>query len=122
MADVAIIGVIALGAIVGWRKGFVLPLVALGGALVSIATVYAGPLNGLVPSGNAGLGVGAVALVVGGTLLGGVAGVLVGLIHRVRLLRAFDHVVGLPLGAATAAAGADVAPLGTPALDGLLSP
>jgi hypothetical protein len=122
MADIVIIGAIALGAIVGWRKGFVLPLIALGGALTSIAALYAGPLNGLVPSGNAGLGLGAIALVVGGTLLGGVAGVLVGLIHRVRLLRAFDHVVGLPLGAATAAAGVYVALLGTLALDGWLSP
>ena len=57
MADVVIIGAIALGAIVGWRKGFVLPLISLGGALLSIATLYAGPLNGMVPSGNAGLGV-----------------------------------------------------------------
>jgi colicin V production protein len=122
MADLVIIGAIALGAVVGWRKGFVLPLVAIGGALLSIATLYAGPLNGLVPSGNAGLGVGAIALVVGGTLLGGVAGVLVGLIHRVRLLRAFDHVVGMPLGAATAAVGVYVALIGTLALDGWLSP
>jgi hypothetical protein len=122
MADVVILGAIALGAVVGWRKGFVLPLVALGGALLSIASLYAGPLNGMVPSGNAGLGVGAIALVVGGTLLGGIAGVLVGLIHRVSFLRAFDHVVGLPLGGATAAVGVYVALLGTLALDGWLSP
>jgi hypothetical protein len=122
MADVVIIGAFALGAIVGWRKGFVLPLIALGGALLSIASLYAGPLNGLVPSGSAGLGAGAIALVVGGTLLGGVAGVLVGLIHRVRPLRTFDHVVGLPLGAATAAVGVYVALLGTLALDGWLAP
>jgi hypothetical protein len=122
MADVVIIGAIALGAIVGWRKGFVLPLISLGGALLSIATLYAGPLNGMVPSGNAGLGVGAIALVIGGTILGGVAGVLVGLLHRVAMLRAFDHVVGLPLGAATAAVGLYVALLGTLALDGWLSP
>jgi hypothetical protein len=46
----------------------------------------------------------------------------VGLIHRVRLLGAFDHVVGLPLGAGTAAVGVYVALLGTLALDGWLSP
>lgn len=122
MADIVIIGAIALGAITGWRKGFVLPLIALGGALLSIAALYAGPLNGIVPSGTAGLGLGAVALFIGGTILGRVGSVLVGLIYRVPILRAFDRTVGLPLGAATATVGVYVAILGTLALDGWLSP
>jgi hypothetical protein len=122
MADLVIIGAIALGAIAGWRKGFVLPLIALGGALLSIASLYAGPLNGVVPSGAAGLGLGVVALFIGGTVLGRIGAVLVGLVHRVTALRRLDQVVGIPLGAATAAVGVYVAILGTLALDGWLSP
>lgn len=122
MADVVIIGAVALGALAGWRKGFVLPLIALGGALFSIASLYAGPLNGIVPSGTAGLGLGAVALFIGGTVLGRIGGVLVGLVHRFSLLRRIDQLAGIPLGAATAAVGVYVAVLGTLALDGWLSP
>lgn len=122
MVDIVIIGAVALGAIVGWRKGFVLPLIAVGGALLSIASLYAGPLNGIVPSGAAGLGLGVVALFIGGTVLGRVGGVLVRLVYRVPALRRFDQLVGIPLGAATAAVGVYVAVLGTLALDGWLSP
>jgi hypothetical protein len=122
MADLVIIGAIALGAIAGWRKGFVLPLIALGGALLSIASLYAGPLNGVVPSGAVGLGLGAVALFIGGTILGRIGAVLVGLLYRVTALRRLDQLVGIPLGAATAAVGVYVAILGTLALDGWLSP
>lgn len=122
MADLVIIGAVLFGAIAGWRKGFVLPLIALGGALLSIATLYAGPLNGIVPSGTAGLGLGAAALFVGGAVLGRVGGVLVGLVYRVPLLRRFDQVVGIPLGAVTATVGVYVAVLGVLALDGWLSP
>ena len=122
MADLVIIGAIALGAIAGWRKGFVLPLIALGGALFSIASLYAGPLNGLVPAGTAGLGLGAVALFIGGMLLGRVGGVLVGLVYKVPALRRLDQVVGIPLGAVTASVGVYVAVLGVLAVDGWLSP
>ena len=117
-----IVGAIALGALAGWRKGFVLPLIALGGALLSIASLYAGPLNGIVPAGMAGLGLGAVALFIGGTVLGRIGGVLVGLVYRFGLLRRFDQLAGIPLGAATAAVGVYVAILGTLALDGWLAP
>jgi hypothetical protein len=122
MADLVIIGAIALGAIAGWRKGFVLPLIALGGALFSIASLYAGPLNGIVPTGTAGLGLGAVALFIGGMLLGRVGGVLVGLVYKVPALRRVDQVVGIPLGAVTASVAVYVALLGTLAVDGWLSP
>jgi len=122
MADLVIVGAIALGAIAGWRKGFVLPLIALGGALLSIASLYAGPLNGIVPSGAAGLGLGVVALFIGGTVLGRLGAVLVGLIHRVSIFRAFDRVAGIPLGAATAAVAVYVALLGTLTVDAWLSP
>ena len=122
MADLVIIAAVAFGAIAGWRKGFVLPLIALGGALLSIASLYAGPLNGIVPAGTAGLGLGAVALFVGGMLLGRVGGVLVGLVYKVPALRRLDQLVGIPLGGATAVVGVYVAVLGTLALDSWLSP
>lgn len=122
MADLVIIGAVLFGALAGWRKGFVLPLIALGGALLSIAALYAGPLNGIVPSGTAGLGLGAAALFIGGAVLGRVGGVLVGLVYRFQLLRRIDKVVGIPLGAATATVAVYVALLGTLALDGWLSP
>jgi colicin V production protein len=122
MADLVIIGAILFGALAGWRKGFVLPLIALGGALLSIVALYAGPLNGIVPSGTAGLGLGAAALFVGGAVLGRVGGVLVGLVYRFQVLRRIDKVVGIPLGAVTATVAVYVAILGTLALDGWLSP
>lgn len=122
MADLVIIGAVAFGALAGWRKGFVLPLIALGGALLSIASLYAGPLNGIVPSGAAGLGLGVVALFVGGAVLGRVGGVLVDLVYRVQVLRRIDKVVGIPLGAVTATVAVYVALLGTLAVDGWLSP
>jgi len=122
MADVVIIGAVLFGALAGWRKGFVLPLIALGGALLSIAALYAGPLNGIVPSGTAGLGLGAAALFFGGAVLGRVGGVLVGLVYRSQILRRIDKVVGIPLGAVTATVAVYVAILGTLAVDGWLSP
>ncbi len=122
MADIVIIGAVLFGALAGWRKGFVLPLVVLGGALLSIASLYAGPLNGIVPTGTAGLGLGAAALFVGGAVLGRVGGALVGLVYRVPILRKFDQVVGIPLGAVTATVGVYVAVLGVLVLDGWLSP
>lgn len=122
MADILVIGVIALGAIAGWHWGFVRPLIVIGGALVSIALLYAGPLNGVVPSGILGLGLGVAAFFIGGTILGGIGGVLVGLLHRVRVLRRFDRLVGIPLGAATATVAVYVALLGTLTLDAWLSP
>ena len=122
MADIVIVGALVFGAIAGWRKGFVLPLIALGGAVLSIAALYAGPLNGIVPSGTAGLGVGAVALFLGGTILGRVGAVLVGLVYKVAVLRRVDQIVGIPLGTAMAAVAVYVAVLGTLALDGWLSP
>lgn len=122
MADLVILGAVLFGALAGWRKGFVLPLIALGGALLSIAALYAGPLNGIVPSGTAGLGLGAAALFIGGAVLGRVGGVLVGLVYRFQILRRIDKVVGIPLGATTATVAVYVAILGTLALDGWLSP
>src|SRR5437867_11265536 len=117
MVDIAIVAFVLVGAIVGFRKGFVVPLAAAGGALLTLAVLYAGPLTGALPTGTAGLGVGAVALFVGGTLFTTVASFVVGIVHRVGILKRFDKVLGIPLGMATAAVTLYVAVLATPVLD-----
>ena len=122
MADIAIVAFILLGALVGFGKGFVVPLAAAGGAVLTLAVLYAGPLTGALPTGTAGLGVGAIALFVGGTLFTTVATFLVGIVHRVGILKRFDKVLGIPLGMATAAVTLYVAVLATLVLDGWLDP
>jgi hypothetical protein len=120
--DLAIVAFILLGALIGFRKGFVVPLVAAGGALVTFGALYAGPLTGALPSGTAGLGLGAIALFVGGTLFTTVATFVVGIIHRIGILKRFDKVLGVPLGIATAAVTLYVAVVATLVLDGWLDP
>jgi hypothetical protein len=120
--DLAIVAFILLGAIVGFGKGFVVPLAAAGGALLTLAALYAGPFTGVLPSGTAGLGLGAIALFVGGTLFTTVATFVVGIVHRVGFLRRFDKVLGIPLGMVTAAVTLYVAVLATLVLDGWLDP
>ena len=122
MLDIAIVAFIVLGAIVGFGKGFVVPLAAAGGAVLTLGVLYAGPLTGSLPTGTAGLGLGAIALFVGGTLFATVATFLVGIVHRVGILRRFDKVLGIPLGMATAAVALYVAVLATLVLDGWLDP
>jgi hypothetical protein len=120
--DLTIVAFILLGAIVGFGKGFVVPLAAAGGAVLTFAALYAGPLTGALPTGTAGLGVGAIALLVGGTLFTTVATFIVGIVHRVGILRRFDKVLGIPLGMATAAVTLYVAVIATLVLDGWLDP
>ena len=122
MVDIAIVAFILLGALVGFGKGFVVPLAGAGGALLTLGVLYAGPLTGSLPTGTAGLGVGAIALVVGATLFTTVATFVVGIVHRVGTLRRFDKVLGIPLGMATAAVTLYVAVLGTLVLDSWLDP
>ena len=122
MLDIAIVAFIVLGAIVGFGKGFVVPLAAAGGALLTLGVLYAGPLSGALPTGTAGLGVGAIALFVGGTLFTTVATFVVGIVHRVGIVKRFDKVLGIPLGMATAAVTLYVAVLATLVLDGWLDP
>ena len=122
MVDIAIVAFVLVGAIVGFRKGFVVPLAAAGGALLTLAALYAGPLTGALPAGTAGLGVGAVALFVGGTLFATVATFLVRIVHQIGVLRRFDRVLGVPLGVATAVVTLYVAILATLVLDGWLDP
>src|SRR6059036_1167141 len=122
MVDIAIVAFVLVGAIVGLRKGFVVPLAAAGGALLTLAALYAGPLTGALPTGTAGLGVGAIALFVGGTLFTTVASFVVGIVHRVGILKRFDKILGIPLGMATAAVTLYVAVLATLVLDAWLDP
>src|SRR6266540_711332 len=122
MVDVAILVAIAAGAFAGWRKGFVMPLVVQAGALLSLGALYAGPLQSTVPSGLSGVGMGVGAVVLASSLLGAVGGILIRLVYRFGILKKFDKVAGVPLGAATAAITLYVALVGTIALDGWLAP
>jgi hypothetical protein len=122
MADIAILIALAAGAFAGWRKGFIVPLVVQAGALLSLATLYAGPLQGSVPSGVTGIGLGIGAVVLGSSILGAVGGMFIRLVYRFGVLQRMDKVAGIPLGAATAAITLYVALLGTIALDGWLAP
>ncbi len=122
MVDLAIVIAIAAGAFAGWRKGFIVPLIIQAGALASLAALYAGPLQGTVPSGVAGLGLGVGAVVIGSSVLGAVGGMLVRLVYRFGILQRFDKVAGIPLGAATAAITLYVTLVGVIALDGWLAP
>lgn len=122
MADIAIVGFILLGALIGFSKGFVLPLIAAGGALFAIAFLFAGPANGAVPSGSVGLGAGALALGLGATLFARIGMAIAGLIHRFGILGKVDKVLGIPIGMATAAVALYVALLGTLTLDAWLDP
>src|SRR5438270_713331 len=69
---------------------------------------------------GAALGFGALALA--STVFGMVARVLVSLIHRFAILKKFDKVAGVPLGAATAVLTVYVALVGVVTLDGWLAP
>ncbi|MEK7862092.1 MAG: CvpA family protein [Chloroflexota bacterium] len=122
MIDLAVIAAVALGAFVGWRRGFVMPLVAVGTSLVGLYALYAGPGAGMVPSGAAGIGLGVLLITVAGSLVGRVAGMLASLIGRVSVLKAADHTLGLPLGAATALVGVYVALAAVVSFDNVLAP
>jgi len=122
MVDLAIVGALAAGAFAGWRKGFIVPLIVQAGALLGLAALYAGPLQGTVPAGLTGIGMGIGVLLLGSSMLGAIGGMLVGIVHRFGLLKRFDKVAGVPLGAATAAISLYVALVGIVVLDGWLAP
>jgi hypothetical protein len=122
VADIVIVAFILLGALIGFSRGFVLPLLAVGGALFGIALLFTGPFSGSLPSGTAGLGAGAIALGVGAMVFTRVGMFVVGLIHRFGLLKKVDKVLGIPIGMATAAVALYVALLGTLTVDAWLDP
>jgi hypothetical protein len=122
MVDLAIVAIVLIGALIGFRKGFVVPLVGAGGALATMAMLYAGPFNGALPSGAVGLGASAIALAIGATLFTKLGMVAVGIVHRFGFLRRFDQVLGIPLGMATAGITLYVAVVATVVVDGWLAP
>src|SRR5438270_240681 len=92
------------------------------GALLSLGALYAGPFQSAVPSGISGIGLGIGALVIGSSLLGAVGGFVIGIVYRFGVLKRVDKVVGIPLGAVTAAVTLYVALVGVVTLDGWLGP
>jgi uncharacterized membrane protein required for colicin V production len=101
MFDIAIAAAIAIAAFAGWRKGFVAPLFAVGLSLLGLYALYTGPAAGSLPTGTTGLGLGVVVIGFAASIIGRVGSLLVGLVHRFGILKAADHTLGVPLGAAT---------------------
>ena len=122
MADLAIVAFVLVGAVIGFSKGFVLPLVAAGGALITTTFLLTGPWSGSLPSGSVGLGAGAIALGLGATLFARIGMVVLALVHRFGFLTKVDKMLGVPIGMATATVTLYVALLGTLTLDAWLDP
>jgi len=120
--DIAIVLAVLAGIVAGWRRGFLVPVVAQIGVLLGLTFVYAGPLSANVPSGPLGLGAGAVAATAGGYILGSVGAFGIGLMYRFAPLRRMDHVLGVPLGAVAASATVYLSLLGAVTVDGWLGP
>ena len=122
MLDIVVIGAVALGAFAGWKRGFIVPLVAVATSLVGLYALYAGPGQSYVPGGTAGIGLGVIVVTVVGSFVARFASMLVTLVHRVGILQRADHVLGVPLGAVTALIGVYVALVTVVSFDGLLAP
>jgi uncharacterized membrane protein required for colicin V production len=120
--DLVVLGAVALGAFAGWRRGFIMPLIAVGTALVGLYALYAGPGASVVPSGTAGIGLGVLVVGVAASLIARIGSMLASLITRVSVLRAADHTLGVPLGAATALVSVYVALVAVVSFDNLIAP
>lgn len=120
--DLVVIAAVALGAFAGWRRGFVMPLIAVAAGLVGLYALYAGPGAGIVPTGTAGIGLGVLVVALAGSLIARIGGVLISLVHRVSVLKAADHTLGVPLGAVTALVGVYVALVAVVSFDAVLAP
>jgi hypothetical protein len=75
-----------------------------------------------VPTGVAGIGLGVIFVGIASTFVMRVGGVLVSLVHRVRMLKAADHVLGLPLGAVTGLVAVYLGLVAVVSFDNLLAP
>ena len=122
MVDLAIAALVLLAAFAGWRKGFIAPLFAVAVSLLGLYAIYTGPAAGAVPTGATGIGLGVVFVGIASTFVMRIGGVLVGLVHRVSLLRAGDHVLGLPLGAVTGLVAVYLGLVAIVSFDNLLAP
>lgn len=122
LLDAVLVGMVALGALSGWRQGFIVPLLTIGVTFFALTDLYGGAGSSFVPAGSLGLGLG---LGVAGLATGLVARVsspIIGLVHRVPFMRAGDHTLGAPLGTLTAFIGAYLALTTLLAVDGFLAP
>jgi uncharacterized membrane protein required for colicin V production len=122
MLDLAVVVIVAVSAFAGWRKGFLTPLFAIGLSLLGLYAIYNGPAAGAMPTGTAGLGLGVVAVGVASSFVMRIGGVLTSLVHRVKLLNAGDHVLGLPLGAATGLVAVYLGLVAVVSFDNMLAP
>ncbi len=122
MFDLGIAAAVLISAFLGWRKGFIAPLFAVALTLLGLYALYAGPARGLVPSGAAGLGLGVVVIGFAATVVSRIAGVFVSLVHRVGVLKAADHLLGVPLGALTGLVAAYVAVVAVVSFDNVIAP
>jgi uncharacterized membrane protein required for colicin V production len=122
MVDLAVAAVVLLAAFAGWRKGFIAPLFAIALSVLGLYAIYTGPAAGAVPTGAAGIGLGVIVVGVASSFVMRIGGVLVGLVHRVSLLKAGDHVLGLPLGAATGLVAVYLGLVAVVSFDNLLAP
>ena len=122
MFDIAIIAIVGIAAVAGWRKGFVAPLFAVALSLLSLYALYAGPGAGVVPSGTLGVGLGVLVVGLVASVVGRIGGMFAGLIHHVSLLRAADHTLGVPLGALTGLVAVYLSLVAVVSFDNLLAP
>ena len=122
MFDLGIAAAVLISAFLGWRKGFIAPLFAVALTLLGLYALYAGPGASFVPTGAAGLGLGVVVIGFAATLLTRIGGVLMSVVHRVGLLKAADHVLGVPLGAATGLVAVYLALVAVVSFDSVIAP
>lgn len=122
MLDLVVLAAVLLGAFTGWRRGFIVPLVATGGTLIGLYALYSGGGAGLVPSGTAGLGLGAGLAFIGGGILGRIGATVATLVHRFTLLKRADQGLGVPLGALLALVTAYFALTALVSFDGVIAP
>jgi uncharacterized membrane protein required for colicin V production len=120
--DIGIAAVVAISAFAGWRKGFIAPLFAVGLSLLGLYALYNGPAAGSLPTGTTGLGLGVVVIGFAASIIGRVGGFIVSIIQRVSILKAADHTLGVPLGAATGLVAVYAALTAVVSFDNLLAP
>ena len=122
MLDLAVVAVVAIAAFAGWRRGFIAPMLAVAMSLVGLYAVYAGPGQGLVPTGTAGIGLGVIIVGVIASFVFRIGSMVVGLVHRVSILKAADNVLGVPLGVATGLVTVYLALVAVVSFDSVIGP
>ena len=120
--DLAVIAAVVIGAIAGWRRGFIMPLVAVGTGLVGLYALYAGPGATVVPSGTAGIGLGVLIIGLAASLIARIGSMIASLVQRVGPLKALDHTLGVPLGAVVALVPVYAALVALVSFDAVIAP